>query len=166
VQHRGFPVHVLQYNTKLDEKQTRNRFSYGVSVFTKTTYLRQDGGFKASVLAELESLGGRVDVKPLFRDYVACLAAIHEEARAIQGHAIEAWEKTFLDAAREFEKAFPAEPSMLGLAAVKIDGPNRIDEIPLHPGFIERRKELQSKNRGYGNFAKRYVTGQVMDPNA
>jgi len=166
VQHRGFPIHALQYNSKLDENQARNRFSFAVSVFTKTTYLRRDGGFKSSVLAELEALGGRVDVKPLFRDYVACLAESHEGVRAIQKAAIEAWEKKFLDAVRQFQTAFPAEPSILGLAAIKIDGPNRTDEIPLHPGFIERRKELQSKNRGYGNLAKRFVTGRVMDPNA
>ena len=48
---------------------------YGLSVYSETRYLREDGGFKNEVLEELENRGGKVDLKPLVRQYVAALGA-------------------------------------------------------------------------------------------
>ncbi|MEQ1775014.1 MAG: hypothetical protein ABL891_14650 [Burkholderiales bacterium] len=165
VQHSGFPIHVLQYHEKINKQQSRNRIPCEIAIFTKTSYLKEDGMFKASVLAELEKLGGRVDVKPLFRDYVACLAATHEQLREIQKSLNESAEEKFNVLIARYKSAYSTEPPLDGLAAVKVDGYVHTDQIMMFPGFIKYRKHLESKNSSFGNFANRYVTGQVMDPN-
>lgn len=71
VQHRGFPIHAATYHAEWDRKDKESQSIYGISVYTKTSYLREDGDFKKSVLEELEKLSGRVNLKPFIRDYVA-----------------------------------------------------------------------------------------------
>jgi hypothetical protein len=160
VQHRGFPIHVLEYSSSLIEDDARNRFRNEVAIYTKTTYL-SDGNFKASVLVELESLGGRVDLKPLMRDYVGCLATIHERYRSAIAPPIKERENAFTAATNRFSQSFPAEPSLKGLAAVAIDGANVSDEIYLSVEFLDHRCELESKNRIFANLARRFVSGST-----
>jgi hypothetical protein len=158
VQHRGFPIHVLEYAPRLEDKETRNRFPHEVAIYTKTVYLRE-GDFKASVLAELEALGGRVDVKPLIRDYIDCLASIHEQYRKLIQTQVSDWDSAVLVAIDRYAKQFPDEPSVIGLAAVVVDGPRRLGEVPLFRDLIKHRQELESKNRGFANLRARFVSG-------
>src|SRR5688572_9822556 len=82
VQHRGFPIHVVSYSGKWVGPKNDASLRFGLSIFTKTIYL-DDDGFKKAVLGELEALGGRVDLKPLVREYVAALSEVHKQLRAM-----------------------------------------------------------------------------------
>jgi hypothetical protein len=161
VLHRGFPIHVLEYSADLMEQQARTRFRYRVAIHTKTSYLA--GHFKAAVLAELNALGGRVDVKPLARDYVHSLAIIHEHLRSALQRKITAWEAQFTSAIDQFRAAFPKAPSLKGLVAAQIDGANVFNEVAIVPEFLEQRRELEAKNGRFANLRKRYVSGEVKD---
>jgi hypothetical protein len=165
VQHRGFPIHVLEYSPRLVDTEPRNRFRHEVAIYTKTLYLR-GGKFKASVLAELEALGGRVDVKPLVRDYVDCLASIHELYRKMIQSRLSAWDSSIIGAIERYKTTFPNESSVVGLAAAAIDGPSRSREVPLFTDLLEHRHELESKNRGFGNLGKRFVSGSTRSSDA
>jgi hypothetical protein len=161
-QHHGFPIHVLEFNSRLNEDELRNRFSFGISVYVKTSQLRQDKIVKPKVMSELEIIGDRIDLKPLFRDYVGALGQIHDQIRSAQKVKVAIWDKVFLDSRQRFSLSFPDEQSAVGLAATRITNRGEhSDEIYLATGRTERRAYLESKNGSFGNFAKRYVSGQV-----
>jgi len=52
VQHRGFPIHAISYPSKWQGEGKRSKLMFGLSIFTKTTYLREDERFKESVLKQ------------------------------------------------------------------------------------------------------------------
>jgi hypothetical protein len=166
VQHRGFPIHASEYAGKLIDNQDRNRFRFSLGIYTKTSYLREDGKFKKEVLDELEALGGRVDVKPLVRDYVARLARIQEHLRRTIKRELVAWENTIRTAIDKFNSAFPDEASLSGLAAVRVEGSSRVDPLTLFSEFMDYRRYLEEKNAGYGNLENRYVSGRVVGNDA
>jgi hypothetical protein len=160
VLHRGFPVQSVTYHSNLHEKEQRNRFSFNVSVYASVKYLREDGKFKSKVLDELGASGDLIDLKPLFRDYVACIALIHEELRNVQATFVTRWDEQIADAELQFKRAYPDEP-IIGLVAVRIEGSRRLSEIYLNSKIIDRRKRLAQKNSSFKNFANRYVTSAV-----
>jgi hypothetical protein len=161
-QHRGFPVHALELGSNRIDSEVRNRFKFGISIFTKTSYLREDRMFKASVLNELEQLGGRVDIKPLVRDYVGALAECHESLRKEVSSEISQWEETISDSICRYQSALFPESSLKGLAAVIVDGHNRTDAIPIFSEFIEYRRHLAAKNTGFKRLGVLYVSGETM----
>jgi len=97
---------------------------------------------------------------------VAALGVIHELARSAHKSAVGVWDDIFFSSRKRFSFAFPDEPSIAGLVASKVsDRSEYFDEIHLSTGFIERRKHLETKNCSFGNFSRRYVTGQVIQRN-
>jgi hypothetical protein len=54
--------------------------------------LEADGGFKASVLTELKTIGRYVPIAPLVREYVEGVAAVHDRLRALSDPYVTAWE--------------------------------------------------------------------------
>ena len=161
-QHRGFPIHALELSSKLLESEPRNRFKFGIAVYTKTSYLREEKKFKAAVLEELDNLGGRVDLKPLVRDYVAALAESHESLRVDLTDSVALWEGSIEAAIERFRSAFPSEPSLKGLAAVVIDGQRRTGEVPLFSEFIQYRRHLALKNSGLKRLGVFYASGETI----
>lgn len=65
VQHRGLPVHAVEYPQGWLGVEDDAQLRFGLALFTKTEYLGEDDKFKKPVLEELIKLGGRVDLKPL-----------------------------------------------------------------------------------------------------
>ena len=133
---------------------------FGLSIFAKTIYLGDDG-FKKAVLGELGALGGRVDLKPLVREYVAALSDVHTQLRALTDTCVAKWDATFDQALQQFKTAFPAEKSLIGLSAVQ-KGAEDKTAIGIFSDAIEYRKALQRKNRMLENLESRYVTGEVL----
>lgn len=84
-QHRGLATHHISFTSKRDESdpgKIRNRHFviFGLSPES----IREDGGFKSSVLQELEGIvdsKGQIELMPLIRDYVSGIARIHKSAR-------------------------------------------------------------------------------------
>lgn len=85
VQHRGLPAHSITFSSKRDEANPhhiRNRHFVRVGLVPQS--IREDGGFKSSVLQELESTvdkEGRIELMPLIRDYVSGIARVHKSVR-------------------------------------------------------------------------------------
>lgn len=85
VQHRGLPAHSISFSSKRDESNVnkiRNRHIVTFGFVPET--VREDGGFKSSVLRELEGgvdKNGRIELMPLIRDYVSGIARVHKSVR-------------------------------------------------------------------------------------
>jgi hypothetical protein len=163
VQHRGFPIHAASYNAEWNRKGEESQSIYGLSVYTKTIYLREDGEFKTSVLEELERLGGRVNIKPLIRDYVAALGDVHAGLREMTKQSVETWDRVVLETINRFKTAFPDENSMKGLAAVLREEGEFKRPISVFSDLNEYRRMLQRKNGNLAMLGKRYVSGEVLN---
>jgi len=134
----------------------------GLSVYIKTTDLREEGGLKKSVLKELEELGGRVDLKPLVRDYVAALGDVHELWREMIRTSVEASDHVFLGAIDRFKSANPSVQSVVGLAAIARENGRLKHSHPIFRDIVEYRQMLQRKNQTLVNLGRRYVTGEAL----
>ena len=161
-QHRGFPIHASEYTGSWVGDGDDARLVFGLALYVKTKYLREDREFKKEILEELEKLGGRVDLRPLVRDYVGALGGIHELLREMIQHSVQAWEKVLMDAIERFKKAYPQDSSVVGLAAVQeIEG--RFERpVAIFTDFIDYRKALQRKNTSFDKFSKRFLTGETI----
>jgi hypothetical protein len=146
IQHRGFPIHSLTYKSKRITDTGRNRFRCSIDIYASRTELAEDPKFKKSVLNELASDNDLIDLKSMFRDYVADLAAVHEWFRQEMGNQTTIWEQRYESAISRFATAFPHESSTIGLAAAVINGEEISDKLNLLSDFIEYRRTLVNRN--------------------
>jgi len=79
VQHRDLAIHSISFNngTVWTEQGPLNALT--VVPFIHVEQLRDDDGFKASTLRELEAKGTRFDVRSDVRIYMDCIAKIRDE---------------------------------------------------------------------------------------
>jgi len=160
-QHRGLPVHGVTYNSRCtDDERTKLRFT--VSPYLCPEYLRADGEFNKSILAELEALGEKVDIKVLVRDYVEGIWTVHETIRESLSSRIVVWESILDRAFMHFQSQCPEEQSVTILAAVVRDETSQYSQpIQIFRDFIDYRKYLEHKNGSLKNLACRYVTSEI-----
>lgn len=83
MQHRSLPIHALVHDQRLRDRPGRPLMEHTLTPELDPEALREDGKFKAGVLAELEPLGDRVPIPPLVREYISGLAAVHRDVRAL-----------------------------------------------------------------------------------
>ena len=162
VQHRGLPIHGVTNQGRWLGEGDGSQLMYGLSVYSETRYLREDGGFKNEVLEELENRGGKVDLKPLVRQYVAALGDVHKLLRTMTGPALEAWDAVILGAIAQFKSAYPNDRSVVGLSAVLKNEQTWDRPVDIFRELIDYRRALQRKNGELVNLEKRFVTGQVV----
>jgi hypothetical protein len=84
-QHRGLPTHSVSFSSRRDETDPERRKNRHVVTFGLVPEtIREDGGFKSSVLQELDSIAdkdGKIEIMPLIREYVSGIARVHKSAR-------------------------------------------------------------------------------------
>jgi hypothetical protein len=117
-QHRGFPIHSVTYSAGWVESQSGSMNRYSVTPCIELEDLARDEKFKKAVLDELKSLGARVDLKPLIREYIAALGNLHEEVRKMLRAHTQEWEQTIQQAIDRFYKEYPDENPTAWLVAV------------------------------------------------
>lgn len=166
VQHQGFPIHAVEYPAAWHGEGDDSSLVFGLSIYTKTAYLREDNKFKRAVLKELEDRGGRVDLKLLARDYMAALGDVHGQLRGMIRPAIETWDETVMGAIDRFKTAYPTESLAAGVAAVRRKEQGIEGTVRIFSDFIQYRKSLQRKNGALTNIGKRFVTGEVIRKDA
>lgn len=85
VQHRAFPVHLVHWIARKEQAgQPEERTRFLVEPKLTVQRLSAEGGFKETVLKELEKAGiEELSVTPLFRAYIDKIAAIHSAIRQI-----------------------------------------------------------------------------------
>jgi hypothetical protein len=169
VQHRGFPIHGITYNSQWLESKSEDerKLLFSLTPYMSPRDLEEDGKFKKSVLEEVKRLGDTLDIKPLIREYVGALSTVHERIREALREDIQIWEQTVLGALDRFLKEYPEEKSVIGLIAVA-ESEDGVGDQPIHlfRDFIEYRKQFERKNSALENLAKRYVTSEIIKPKA
>jgi hypothetical protein len=170
VQHRGFPIHSISFPSRWVEGDSKSELSFTSIPQISLAVLEEDRKFKKAVLKELRSQeklmhrGERIDVRPLMREYIEGLGAVHKKARELLRADEEIWEEKVYAAIKRFEDAFDAKAP---ITIVALSDDNQVAERTwISEDLIERRKHLERKNRMITTISSRFVTNRPTDTSA
>lgn len=105
VQHRGLPLSGLRRNSRIidpDNRQTGSEHTIEFNI--DRNRLIEDPKFRRDIAAELQSMGGRIDLRPMIREYVALLADAHEELRKKLDTSFTTAANTVVDAIAQYSQ--------------------------------------------------------------
>jgi hypothetical protein len=163
VQHRSLPIQRLTHTASRQGEESGVRIRNIVTPSLDVNRLRADGKFKRSVLAELESIGNSVDVKPLVRGYIEAIGRIHLFIREMLTNDITIWESIVLRILDRYRKV--SEREILSVAIVISDDSDKITEsVMIFEDMIERRRWLRQKNQTLTHFSFHMITSEVEPP--
>jgi hypothetical protein len=163
VQHRGFPIHAVAYPSRTLGEGQHERIEFSLSPYIKADYLASDEKFKGLILQELTQRGGRINLKPLIRDYVSALADVHELLRHISKDRLQMCQNILLQAIDKFQAVNPNVESVVGLAAVAKENGTPVRSVPIFKDLLDYQGEMERKNSNLRNLRLRYVSGNWTD---
>lgn len=162
VQHRGLPVHSITFENRWVERRDGNLMLNALSPYIEPARLREVGGFKKSVLKEMEARGDKIDLKEVIRDYVEGLSLAHSEIRDNVSQFVRRWDAIVKNAVNQYATA-SSDGSTVGLCAVKkLNNRRYADWISVFMNPIEQRQYFESKNGALINLSKRFITSEVI----
>jgi len=168
IQHRGFPIHSIIFNYRRVGEDHNTELLFSVTPFIKVSSIEDDKGFKVSVLEDLKNIQikDQIDVKPIIREYIENIGNIHEKIRELISKDVNNWEDIFDKTIEKYKDKFGKDSNIAGLSIIKMDENNKtIEKYSLFKDFIEKRIDLESKNRNFNNLHKCFVTNQVISKN-
>ena len=161
VQHRDLPVHILRKHNSIVKREPLFVRKNVIQVYAKVDYLRADSNFKKSILSEIEGFEDSESLELIIRirEYLSSLGKIHEKVRKLIKPDITLWEeiiKNIIDM-NDKESDTPG-----GLKAIKIDSQTNkiIHQFDIFYDFIQRRTELEEKNKYLTHYSFNYVSGE------
>lgn len=159
VQHRSFPIHNMGHTSTRVDKGSGVFVKHTVAPLIDVAQLKENKGFKSSVLKELESLGEYVEIRPLLGQYMESLSRIHTFIRDLLAEKVAEWDATILSILRTYQQAHGDD--LLGLAVVSLDEDERITEtVYVFDEHIKRRQGLMRKNQLVMNLKSHIITSE------
>src|SRR3990172_9148880 len=153
VQHRGVPIQGIKFSYKVVDPETESQLLYRAIPLIGVLELAEDQAFKRAVLDELKNIqhDGRVDARPLIREYIESIRSIHEKIRQLVGPDLVRWERVLDETIEKFQAKFGKETSLAGLiiASEENDG-RQLETTTISKVSIERRQVLEKKNGQIG----------------
>lgn len=157
-QHCGLPIHSVRYSTKVLHEKAGAPMKRTISPMLDVGRLKSDGQFKASVLKEIETHGQQINLKSLTREYIACLAEVHELFR---GHV--ALVSKSANESLERLSQLSVDGSRVELYAVALNGHLWTRRVPLFSGLWEYGEFLSATNMHFAHAGFSYVSGEPED---
>ena len=162
VQHRGSPIAQVSYRAHFVQRSDSDCVAHTMEPRIRPSDFAQDGKFKAAVRRELQAIGEEVDLKPLEREYVEGLWAVHKEIRGWIAPLIGQWEGTMRDAQRRYEEASNQGEGTVGLVAARRQADGSLsNQVAIVTDFNEHRRFLERKNYNLDHLADRYVSSET-----
>lgn len=164
IQHRDLPITTLFYDSIPRDESGDRYMQHGIDPKLDTAGLAADGKFKKDVLRELQTMGPKVPVTPLIREYVGCLGLLHEFVREVTDADASRWEGCLTSAIERGRSEFG---DAAAFAAVRLaeDGSSR-ESHQVFPGLLELRLILLRKNALLARLSRRYVSGELIRQDA
>jgi hypothetical protein len=165
VQHHDSLVHLVAYGSKLPGGVLGAGVAFTVDPYVLPEDLGTDPGMHKHdklVLDELRALGPKVELKPLVRECVEGLWAVHSVTRSEVGSSNQELETVLRAAETRYLTLCPEQETALALAAIKREpGEDPSEEVQIVWGFTGYRKYLETKNSALEGIARRYVTSEA-----
>lgn len=158
-QHRDTLIHRLSSPSWRDDNGAGD-IKHTVTPYLEVAYLREDTKFKRKILEELNTLGDRIDLKPLVRAYIAGLGKIHDSTTDMLKDHVQTWKETLNGAIQEYREE--VSDDLAGLAIVIRDKDGILkDSQYLIEDWVKRLEWLQRKNWKMKHYEKLVVTSEV-----
>ena len=165
IQHQGFPLHGSSYmsNWLSREDDLKYKSRYTVDLYLHPAELRK-GDYNRTILAELEALGGKIDLKLLIREFIEGFSIAHDSNRNIFRDKLD-WAVKYIESAEQCYLADgELKKSLVALAACKkVPGGSQLEKIYLHRSSEDQRNYLEKKNIPLINLARRYISNEGGD---
>jgi uncharacterized damage-inducible protein DinB len=158
MQHRSLPVQGMSIGGERRELASGSFNVYTIRPTIDIVEIREEGGFKPSVLAELEAIGHEVPLKQLLREYIEGLANVHHRLRVMLAGDVPKWKALLDEATARFAAAFPANPQHVSVVARHLDGTT--DTHDIFRDFIDRLHWLQAKNSKGLNLKRQLISSE------
>jgi hypothetical protein len=165
-QHRGLPLHGATFDSSWtgsfsngpEDKGLLRHASYATINLSK---IRDDGKFKASVLAELAASSDQLDVSILVREYMEGLAQVHEKVRSSVADELDNASRSIQDAIDRYAAANAG--NVIGLSAAEFDDVTGrvVARQSIFVDLVDRIRRLMQRNRNLVNLRLRYVSSEV-----
>jgi hypothetical protein len=125
-----------------------------------TEEITESKGFKPSMLAEVKTLGDKIDLKPMVRQSLAALARIHKALR-LACESVAAAEDLVLESAIALFEGTVKRGSV-GLAAAKLDAQGHLVESHnIFLGNVQRRRHLERRSTALTNLPDHFISGDI-----
>ena len=158
VQHRSSPLQSISYSGELEESTGDSRLRFTAEPKIHVRMLREDAGFKKSVLHEIPADAEMINLTPAVRVYVDSLCRIHESVRSVLRESTETWDRVVEGALARARQAMVSAGGNFSAVRLRADG--ELDDVEdLPEETIDSRRILERKNSLMGSFAQRYVAG-------
>jgi hypothetical protein len=161
-QHSGFPIQSVAYAHQGEGQPPCARSRLTISPIADVEVLEQNEKFKKSVLAEMKTLGSRIDLKPHFREYMSGIAKAHYIFRSHATSILEAANATLNELLRLFASS-GGDENHLGLHAIEKDGKLFIESIPLGTGIYTYCDYLARNNSSFDQLGDFYIASAGRD---
>lgn len=156
VQHRGIPVHLVQFNNHAEDSGKERWLIYSMELASQKKYLQEDDEFKKSVLEEIPE---EVDLKMAARIYVEGISRVHGAARKLVERSLAEARSIIENAIASYREVF-SEKFVL-LHAICLDENKIVESVPLLLDWDDVRIKLSKRNSELVNLRNRYVSGQI-----
>ena len=162
IQHRGLPIHGVNYPNRRDDSSGRRSLKWRIAPYLSVDALREDKDFKKPVLRERQSRGAKVVVTPLVREYVESIGRTHEHLRDLCSKDMAEWTQQ-LEGLIERGRVVLDE-NLGGVALVAEDGSgNCIHSEQVFTDLLDRYKFLKNKNLALKHISLHFVSGEYIE---
>jgi hypothetical protein len=159
VQHRALPIYHLTYGRSRLEYESGPHGKHTITPTLSVAKLKEEGGFKRSVLKELEAEGNLIDLKPLIRLYMESIGRLHLFIRDLLADDISKWDSKILEIQKSFRDG--SAEDQLGLVIVSRDDEGTtVESIFIIEDVIKYRKWLTRKNRSLTRYNFHFVSSE------
>jgi hypothetical protein len=145
--HAGLPVEEISLQgTRVERKSGQDALLYGVEAFIDVEALAANEKNSKKTREELRTLTLKQHLRPVLREYVACINRIHEIVRAALEHPLNAKEGLIERAIQRFREQYPTNADWPMSAVALNDNGTWKSEAAIFMKFIERRRYLAHRN--------------------
>lgn len=159
-QHCGFPIHSVKYSTSVLRDKVGAPMKNTIAPLLDINTLKSPGQFKSTVLRELEAKGNSINLKSPIREYVACIADVHDLFRGHVTPVAYAANESLERLIKAFVGTPEDESLRVGLYAVALDGQVWSKKIPLSSGLWEYGEFLSRSNFHFVHAGVSFVSGE------
>lgn len=160
VQHKGLPLHEISYSMSWVGDKSDKKMRFAVTPYICASILKEDKGFKGSVLKELEKIGEKHDIKLFLRDYISSIGIVHAKIRELLRNHVTNWDATIENAITIYKTKYNI---ISGLAALILtEDETMISRVNLFDDHIKHRRGLERKNTQLDSIPNRYVTSEIV----
>lgn len=157
-QHAALPIHGVTTHAVWDREDGPSSIAFAVLPIVNCERLAQDGQFKKSVLEEISQLE-RIEFKPIVREYIEGVSAVHDAFRKMTDPKRRAWIAQLKETESRFTQCVPNPqfPAPLAVCPIDEDGSEADKPVYIAGPMVDYLDHMQKKYSTMVNFAKRRV---------